>query len=80
MDFDLSDPTLFLRDDVVAALPNTLEVRIDPEFAAPTEARPRPSGAADRSPADLFREYLAGAGVADARVEKLFGRLLDEVG
>ncbi|MGD9528440.1 exonuclease SbcCD subunit D [Pseudonocardia sp.] len=69
-----------LRDDVVAALPNALEVRIDPEFAAPTEARPRPSGGADRSPADLFGEYLAGAGVADARVEKLFARLLDEVG
>jgi exonuclease SbcD len=69
-----------LRDDVVAALPNALEVRIDPEFAASTEARPRPSGGADRSPADLFREYLTGAGVADARVEKLFARLLDEVG
>ncbi|MGE3286380.1 MAG: exonuclease SbcCD subunit D [Pseudonocardia sp.] len=68
-----------LRDDVVAALPNALEVRIDPEFAAPAQDRPRPSGGPDRQPAELFHEYLSGSGVADARVEKLFVRLLDDV-
>jgi exonuclease SbcD len=69
-----------LRDEVIAVLPNALEVRIDPEFAAPAQARPRPSAGAERQPAELFAEYLAGAGVADPRVERLFARLLDEVG
>ena len=69
-----------LRDEVTAVLPNALEVRIDPEFAAPVPARARPSAGAERQPAELFAEYLAGAGVADPRVERLFARLLDEVG
>lgn len=69
-----------LRDEVTAVLPNALEVRIDPEFAAPGPARPRPSAGAERQPAELFAEYLAGAGVADPRVQRLFARLLDEVG
>lgn len=69
-----------LRDEVTAVLPNALEVRIDPEFAAPAQSRPRPASGPQRQPAELFHEYLAGTGVADARVEKLFARLLDEVG
>lgn len=69
-----------LRDEVTAVLPNALEVRIDPEFAAPGPARSRPSAGAERQPAELFAEYLAGAGVADPRVQRLFARLLDEVG
>jgi exonuclease SbcD len=67
-----------LRDEVVALLPNALEVRIDPEFAAPVAA-PRPSAGAERSPSELFREYLGTRGVADPRVEQLFARLHDRV-
>jgi exonuclease SbcD len=68
-----------LRDDVVAALPNALEVRIDPEFAPP--ARPHgPDGTpALRTPGQLFAEYCAQSGVADPRVAALFAQLHDEV-
>ena len=67
-----------LRDDVVALLPNALEVRIDPEFAAPvTVSRARPG--VDRPPSELFAEYLAEQRIADPRVEALFTRLHDEI-
>jgi exonuclease SbcD len=69
-----------LRDEVQAALPNALEIRIDPEFAAPV-VRARPSGGpgADRSPAELFDEYCGTRGVDDARVRSLFSQLHDRV-
>jgi exonuclease SbcD len=68
-----------LRDQVLELLPNALEIRIDPEFAAPgTSARPA-TGAdgVERTPGDLFAEYCAGQGVADDRVTALFARLHD---
>ena len=69
-----------LRAEVMAVLPNALEVRIDPEFAtAPTESRPSAGGGAARSPAELFREYLGTRGVDDPRVEQLFRRLHERV-
>jgi exonuclease SbcD len=68
-----------LREQVQEALPNALEVRIDPEFAAAANAdRPkRPS--AGRGPAELFREYLGTQNIADERVEVLFALLHDEI-
>ena len=69
-----------LREDVTALLPNALEVRIDPEFAAPVAgSRPSPGAGADRSPGELFGEYLRGRAVDDRRVEDLFARLHDRV-
>ena len=69
-----------LREEVTALLPHALEVRIDPEFAAPvTASRPRVGTGAERSPAELFAEYLADQQVADPRIERLFARLHDEV-
>jgi exonuclease SbcD len=67
-----------LREEVVALLPGALEVRIDPEFAAPVTAS-RPSAGPERTPSELFREYLGTRGVADPRVEQLFARLHDRV-
>ncbi len=68
-----------LREEVTAVLPNALEVRIDPEFAAPvTVSRPR-GGGADASPAELFHEYLGTRSVDDGRVEELFRRLHERV-
>ena len=73
-----------LREDVRAALPNALEVRIDPDFAAPV-ARPRPgagtgSGSgAERSAAELFDEFCGVRAVSDPRVRDLFTRLHDRV-
>lgn len=69
-----------LRDDVRALLPGALEVRIDPEFAAPlTASRPAGAGGADRSPAELFAEYCASQAIADDQVAALFARLHDRV-
>jgi len=67
-----------IREDVLEALPNALEIRIDPEFAATTSA----SGAApkpDRSPGELFSDYCAQRGVVDTRVQALFDELHDTV-
>jgi DNA repair protein SbcD/Mre11 len=66
-----------LREEVLAVAPNTLEVRIDPEFAAP-EQRARAAARAGRTPAELFATYCAEQGIADPRVEALFAALHDE--
>jgi len=69
-----------LREEVMAVMPNTLEVRIDPDFAAPvTAARPSSRDGAERSPAELFGEFCDVRGMRDARVQALFERLHDEV-
>lgn len=65
-----------LREEVTAMLPNAIEVRIDPEFAAPVTAS-RPSAGVERSPSELFHEYLGTRNVDDSRVEALFRRLHD---
>ena len=59
-------------------MPNALEVRIDPEFAAPVNP---PGRAADvtKTPGQLFADYCAAESVADARVAALFAELHDEV-
>jgi hypothetical protein len=69
-----------LRERVAALFPNALEIRIDPEFAAPGGAR-RPAGAdgARRGPLELFTEYCGAVGVdVDERLAALFNRLHDE--
>jgi exonuclease SbcD len=70
-----------LRDDTVAILPNALEVRIDPDFAAPS--RPGRPDVANviRTPDQLFADYCAALPepVGDPRVAALFGELHDEV-
>jgi DNA repair protein SbcD/Mre11 len=69
-----------LREDVTELLPNALEVRIDPEFAASvTGSRPAGGTGTDRSPGELFHEYLGTRAVDDTRVEELFARLHDAV-
>lgn len=67
-----------LRDEVVELLPNAIEVRIDPMFAAPTE-RPAPPDRSDRSPLELFDEFCAERQIDDDRLDALFNELLDEV-
>jgi DNA repair protein SbcD/Mre11 len=68
-----------LRDDTVAILPNALEVRIDPEFGAPSRPdRPDAAGVI-RTPDELFADYCAAEQVADPRVAALFTELHDEV-
>ena len=70
-----------LRDDTIAILPNALEVRIDPEFAAPAARGPSPTEARvpRGHPGQLFADYCATREVSDPRVAALFGELHDEV-
>jgi exonuclease SbcD len=68
-----------LRDIVLAILPNALEVRIDPDFAAPSRPDQPDVVNAIRTPQQLFADYCASAQVEDARVAALFGQLHDEV-
>ena len=76
----LREPTrAALRDDTVAVLPNALEVRIDPDFAAPTRPDRPDVVNAIRTPEQLFADYCASAQVDDAQVAALFGQLHDEV-
>ena len=77
----LREPTRAgLRDDTVDVLPNALEVRIDPEFAAAPEKAPRTGEPrAARTPAQLFADYCATRNVSDPKVAALFGELHDEV-
>jgi DNA repair protein SbcD/Mre11 len=73
-------PRAGLREAVQDMLPNALEVRIDPDVLAdldPAGARaPRQVG---RTASELFAEYLASQGHADADVAELFDRLHDEI-
>jgi DNA repair protein SbcD/Mre11 len=71
-----------LREAVADILPNALEVRIDPEFAAPPRSGPGArAGTADvlKTPGQLFADYCASVAVADSRVAALFAELHDEV-
>lgn len=69
-----------LRDEVMDVLPNALEVRIDPEFAAPVEgSRPASGPGVERTPGELFAQYCAENGVADDRVAALFAQLHDRL-
>jgi len=71
-----------LRDDTIAILPNALEVRIDPEFAAPAPGAGAPASAEPRTartPGRLFADYCAEREISDPRVADLFAQLHDEV-
>jgi exonuclease SbcD len=69
-----------LREAVASVLPNALEVRIDPEFAAPVKgSRTEAADAVSRTPGQLFADYCASVAVADAKVAALFSELHEEV-
>jgi DNA repair protein SbcD/Mre11 len=68
-----------LRDDTAAILPNTLEFRIDPDFAAPSGRKPSDANVL-KTPDQLFADYCASldSPVRDDRVSALFAELHDE--
>jgi exonuclease SbcD len=68
-----------LRETVAGILPNALEVRIDPEFAAPVQAGRADAADVTKAPGQLFADYCAAESVADLRVAALFAELHDEV-
>lgn len=65
-----------LKDDVQAALPNALEIRIHSDFQHSVE-RHRAYNAA-RTPQQLFAAYCDEAGLDDPRLASLFDELLEE--
>ncbi|GFG63814.1 nuclease SbcCD subunit D [Mycobacterium kubicae] len=65
-----------LRDEVVDLLPNALEVRVDPSFAAQTAAPVIPDRS-NQSPIELFSEFCKERQISDPRLETLFAQLLD---
>lgn len=77
----LREPTRAgLREACAEILPNALEVRIDPEFAAqPEKAARTGQPRIGRTPAQLFADYCATRDVSDPKVTALFGELHDEV-
>jgi DNA repair protein SbcD/Mre11 len=76
----LREPTRAgLRDDAAEILPNALEVRIDPEFAAPSRTDRPEASSVIRAPDQLFADYCETEQVQDARVMALFSELHDEV-
>jgi exonuclease SbcD len=68
-----------LADDVRALLGDrVVEVRVDdPDRGA---AEPRPVSRRGRAPQELFAEFLAERGLADARLGVLFAELLEQAG
>lgn len=65
-----------LRDKIIDALPNALEVRIHPDFhQAPERTLVQHTS---QSPHDLFVAYCEEAGIDDPRVTALFDELLEE--
>src|SRR4029079_14390340 len=54
-----------LREEIQEALPNALEIRIDPEFAAPVTTPGGDRAVAERSPGELFAAYCAERTVED---------------
>jgi DNA repair protein SbcD/Mre11 len=69
-----------LGDYVREKLPNVLEVQLD-EAHRPrpgSHGQDRPSRA-DRSPVQLFGDYLAEQKVSDERIERMFAELLEEM-
>jgi exonuclease SbcD len=68
-----------LREAVTRILPNALEVRIDPEFAAPVQAGRADTADVTKTPGQLFADYCAAESVADTRIAALFAELHQEV-
>lgn len=68
-----------LREDVVDALPNALEVRIDEEFAERVNPGRPDLTHIERTPGQLFADYCTERNVDDARVHALFAELLDDL-
>jgi exonuclease SbcD len=68
-----------LRDEVLDFLPNALEVRIDPDFTTETSHDSARSSGLERSPGELFAEYLRHREVVDPRLDRLFADLHDQV-
>jgi DNA repair protein SbcD/Mre11 len=72
-------PRAGLKEEVLALLPQALEVRIDPQLLPEINAPGPVTARAGRSPRDLFSEYLNQRNGVDAAVGELFNQLYEDV-
>jgi len=70
-------PRAGLREQIQQMLPKALEIRIDPLML--DAERPARMARAERSPVDLFADYLRDRGHDDPATQKLFEDLYQEV-
>jgi exonuclease SbcD len=68
-----------LGDLVREKLPNALEVRLDDAYLPKPGANRDRSSRVDRSPQELFDDFLAEQQVNDPRISAMFAELLDEI-
>lgn len=68
-----------LRDDILEALPNALEIHIHPDFTNTGTGKVSSAHAVSKSPAELFADYCAHVGSDDARVKAMFDTIHDEL-
>lgn len=67
-----------LRDDILEALPNALEIHVQPDPDQLTRTRVSQAQVAQVTPRELFASYSAEVGSQDERVTALFDELHDE--
>lgn len=65
-----------LADDVRELIPDAVDVQVETATAPGADDAAHPAG--DRSPHELFEDYLADTGVDDHRLLRLFDELLDD--
>ncbi|WP_418059268.1 exonuclease SbcCD subunit D [Pimelobacter simplex] len=68
-----------LREDILEALPNALEIHVHPEFAQTGTTTVSNAQIAAKSPADLFADYCAHVGRDDERVRAMFNAIHDDL-
>jgi exonuclease SbcD len=73
-------PRAGLRETVQEMLPRALEVRIDPEMLAEIDpAKSRARRPTERTPAEMFADYLVAQGHVDPDVATLFDTIYAEI-
>lgn len=65
-----------LREDILAVLPNALQIRIDPEFSASSSSHAS-RDISTQTPAELFAAFCVERNIEDARLATLFDELLE---
>ena len=68
-----------MREELLEALPYALEIRIHPDFATALHERAGRGDRTNKTPAELFAQYCASAGVDDPRIARLFDELHDQL-
>lgn len=68
-----------LRDDLLQALPNTLEIKIHPDHASTGAKAGIATHQPTKTPAQLFTDYCHSTGVDDDRIVALFNQLHDDL-